>query len=85
MKQCFTFKDFYLLVLMALVNAYCSFVWASIGAPGNTRDFTQLQSTDLWKRIAEGEIILNVRRQVEDIEIPPLILDDRAFRLRTLF
>ena len=84
MEQCFIFKDFYWLVLMAIINAGCLFIWASIGAPGNTSDSTLLQSTDIWKRILGGQMILNVCRLMEDIEILPIILGDRAFPLRTL-
>ena len=43
-----------------------------------------LQSTDLWKRIVGGEMIPNVFQQVEDIEIPPLILGEGVFPLQKL-
>ena len=55
----------------------------SVGVPVNTHDSTLLQSTDLWKRIVRGEMILNIVQQVEDVEIPPLILGDGAFPLWT--
>ena len=43
-----------------------------------------MQSTDLWKKIVGGELIPNVVvQQVEDVEVPPLILGDGAFPLRT--
>ena len=47
MKQYFSFKGFYSIVLMALVDAEYGFIWASVGAPGNTQDSILLQSTDL--------------------------------------
>ena len=53
MKQCFTIKDFYSLVLMALVNADCLLIWASIGAPGNTRDSTLLKPLIFGKESLE--------------------------------
>ena len=71
MKQYFNFLSFYSIVLMALVDAECRFVCASVRAPGNAHDSTLLQSTDLWKRIVGGEMIPNVVQQVEDVEIPP--------------
>ena len=40
-----------------------------------------LQSTDLWKIIVRGGMIPNVVQEVEDIEIPPLILGEGAFPL----
>ena len=59
------------------------FIWASAEALGNTHDSTLLQSTDLRKKIVGGEMIPNVVQQVEDVEIPPLILGDEAFPLQT--
>ena len=53
MKQYINFKNFYLIVLMALANADYRFIWTSVGDPGNTHDSTLLQSTDLWNRIVE--------------------------------
>ena len=46
-------------------------------------DSTLLQSTDLWKKIVDRKVIPNVAQQVENVEIPPLILGDGAFPLRT--
>jgi len=46
-KQYFNFKGFYSVVLMALVDAEYRFIWASVGAPGNTHDSTLFQSTEL--------------------------------------
>ena len=83
MKQYLDFKGFYSIVLMTLVDAEYRFIWALAGAPGNTHDSTLLQSTDLWKRIVAGEMILNDVQQVEDIEIPLLILGDGSFPRRT--
>ena len=83
MKQYFNFKGFYSIVLMALVDAKYRFIWASVGTPGNTHDSTLVQSTELWSRIVEGKVIPNMVQEVEGIEIPPLILGDGAFPLRT--
>ena len=38
MKQYFSFKGFYSIVLMALVDEEYRFIWASVGAPGSTHD-----------------------------------------------
>ena len=68
---------------MALVDAEYRFIWASVGAPGNTHNSTLLQYTDLWRKIVEGDFFPNVAQKIEDVEIPPLILGDGAFPLRT--
>ena len=46
MKQCFNFKGFYSIVLMALVDAEYRFIWTSVGAPGNTHGSTLSQSLE---------------------------------------
>ena len=74
MKQYFNFKGFYSIVLMALVDEEYRFIWASVGAPGNTHNSTMLKSTDLWKRIVRRKMIPNVVQQVEDVKISPLYL-----------
>ena len=81
-KQYFNFKGFYSIVLIALVDAQYRFIWASVGAPGNTHDSTLFQSTRLWKQISDGDIVPNLVHQVKDVEVPPLILGDGAFPLR---
>ena len=40
MKQYYNFKNFYSVVLLALVDAKYRFIWTSLGAPGNTHDST---------------------------------------------
>ena len=83
MKQYFNFKGFYSIVLMALVDAEYRFIWASVGTPGNTHDSTLMQSTELWDRIVAGNVIPNIVQQIDNVDIPPLILGDGVFPLRT--
>ena len=77
MKQYLNSNGFYSIVLMSLVDAEYWFIWASVEAPISTHNSALLQYTDLWI------IISNVVEQVEDIEIPPLILGDGPFPLGT--
>ena len=83
MKQYYNFKNFYSIVLLALVDAKYRFIWASVGAPGNTHDSTFFQSTKLWEDIYAGNIIPEKAQTINEIEIPPMILGDGAFPLRT--
>ena len=83
MKQYFNFKGFYSIILVALVDAEYRFIWASAGFPGNTHDSTLFQSTKLWSQILEGKIIPECAQKVEKVNVPPLILGDGAFPLRT--
>ena len=73
MKQYHNFKNFYSVILLALVDANYRFIWASVGAPGNTHDSTLFQSTNLWQRIIDGEVLSECAVQ-NNITIPPLIL-----------
>ena len=83
MKQYYNFKIFYSVVLIAIVDANYRFIWASIGAPGNTHDSTYFQSTDLWNEIQLGNALGQKTQTLNGVEIPPIILGDGAFPLRT--
>ena len=83
MKQYHNFKNFYSIVLLALVHAKYNFIWASLGAPGNIHDSTLFQSTNIWSKIVNGEVLPEAAAQVDNIAIPPLILGDGAFAMRT--
>ena len=83
MKQYYNFKNFYSVVLLALVDANYRFIWASCGAPGNTHDSTYLQSTDIWTNICNGTILPDDIRTVDGTYISPVILGDGAFPMKT--
>ena len=40
MKQYRNFKNFYSIILLVLADPKYRFIWASVGAPGNTHDST---------------------------------------------
>lgn len=82
MKSYFNFKGFYSIVLMGLVDARYSFLWASVGMPGNTHDSTNLQSTRLWKKIVDGSVLPEKVQKCNDVEVFPMILADGAFPFR---
>ena len=67
------------MILLALVDAKYRFIWATLGAPGNTHDSTLFQSTNLWTRIVNGEILV----KESCVTIPPVILVDGAFPMQT--
>ena len=51
-KEYHTFKNFYLIVVMAIVDAKDRFMWASSGYPGNSHDAIIFTSLDLYHRIS---------------------------------
>ena len=81
MKQYYNFKNFYSVVLLALVDAKYRFIWASLGAPGNTHDSTYFQSTSHWDETNAGKVLPDKNVVVDGVEAPPVILGDGAFPL----
>ena len=81
-KEYHNFKNFYLIVLMAMVDSHYRFVWGSCGFPGNSHDAVIFRSTDIWTRIKEG-LIPVIGKTVGDVTVPPLVVGDSAFPLRT--
>ena len=84
MKQYHNFKNFYSVVLLALVDdAKYRFIWVALGAPGNTHDSTYLQSTSLYNEITRGKVLPDKFQQIGEIDVPPMILGDGAFPMKT--
>ena len=82
-KEFHNFKNFYSVVLMAIVDSNYRFVWASCGFPGNSHDSIIFQSTELWSNITEKDAIPNIGQTVDKIIIYPLLLGDSAFPPQT--
>ena len=78
-KEYHNFKNFYSIVLMAIVDAQDRFIWASVGFPGNSHDSIIFQSTDLWHNITENNIIPSISQVIEGTEV----YLNRTFRLNT--
>ena len=55
MKQYYNFKGFYSIILIAQYR----FIWASIGAAGNTLVSTLIQSTEPWSKFVTEKVIPN--------------------------
>ena len=53
-KEYHNYKSFYSIVMMAMVDANCRFLWGSCGFPGNSHDAIIFQSTQLWSDIKDG-------------------------------
>ena len=83
MKQYYNFKNFYLVVLLSLVDAKYRFIWASLGAPGNTHDSTYFQCTSLWDEINAGKVFTDKNCVVDGVETPPILLGNGTFPLRS--
>lgn len=78
-KEYHNFKNFYSIVLMAMVDSRYRFIWGSCGCPRNSHDSIIFQSTNLWENIKEHGCIPDIGRKVGDMTVPPLIIGDSAF------
>jgi hypothetical protein len=81
-KEYHNFKNFYSIVLMAMVDSNYRFEWGSCGFPGNSHDAIIFKSTNLWESLQNG-LLPNMAKTVGDVNIPPLIVGDSAFPLQT--
>ena len=62
-------RNFYSIVLMAMVDSQYRFLWASCGFPGNSHDAIISKPTDLWSRIQEGHCISNIGQSVDGVMV----------------
>ena len=79
-KEYHNFRNFYSVVVMAMVDAKCRFVWGSCGFPGNSHDSVLLQARSLWKSIKDGTLLPDFNKNLNGVLIPPLIIGDSAFQ-----
>ena len=78
-KEYHNFKNFYSVVLMAMVDAKYRFVWGSCGFPGNSHDSVILQSTKFWSNVKDGNFLPKFSQEENGLLIPPLVIGDSAF------
>jgi len=78
-KEYHNFKNFYSVVLMAMVDSRYRFIWGSCGFPGNSHDAIIFQSTALWEKLKGDDFIPDIGHKVADITIRPLVIGDSAF------
>lgn len=81
-KEYYNFKNFYSVVLMAMVDSKYRFFWGSCGFPGNSHDSIIFQATDMWDKIQNQQTIPDIGMKVAGVIIHPLIVADSAFSLQ---
>ena len=65
------FKNFFSVVMMAIVDAAARFMWVSVGFPGNSHDSIIFQSTQLWSDITEKKVIPEISQNIQGTDIYP--------------
>jgi len=78
-KEYHSFKNFYSIVMMAMVDSNCRFIWGTCGFPGNSHDAIIFQSTQMWSDIKEGKFIPQIAKNINGVLVPPLVVGDSAF------
>ena len=78
-KEYHNFKNFFSIVIMAIVDAKYRFVWASSGYPGNSHDAIIFQSTHLYNEILNQNFLPCFSKKENDTTIYPMLLGDSAF------
>lgn len=81
-KEYHNFKNFYSVVLMAMVDSKYRFVWGSCGFPRNSHDAIIFKSTNLWDSFQNG-LLPNMAKAIGEVSIPALIVGDSAFPMQT--
>ena len=81
-KEFHNFKNFYSIVLMAMVDSKYRFVWGSCGFLGNSHDAIIFKSTNLWDALQNG-LLPNIAKVIGEVSVPPLIVGDSAFPLQS--
>ena len=82
-KEYHNFKNFYSIVLMAVVDAKQRFTWAASDFPGNSHDSIIFQATKLYDKIVNGELIPKVGEIQSKASIYPMLIGESAFPFNT--
>ena len=82
-KEYYSFKNFYSVIMMGMVDSNCRFIWGTCGFPGNSHNAIILQSTKLWADIRDSELLPRIAKGIGGVTVPPLVLGDSAFPFQT--
>lgn len=80
----FSYKDFFSIVLLAIVDANCKFIYVDIGSYGKESDSGIFSSSSLYKLIKQGNYFLpNEKLPTSSQTLSYIHVGDEAFRLET--
>ena len=74
-------KNFYSIIMQAVVDSRCCFVDVNIGWPGKVHDARVLSNSSFFWKANEGSLFPNWKRKINGVDIPLLILGDPAYPL----
>ena len=77
-KEYCEFKNFYSVILMAVVGVKYRFIWGSCRYPGNSHDSMTFQSTELYSSLTSDRFQTMVELE-GSVMVPPILFGDGAF------
>lgn len=82
-SEFFNYKNYFSIVLMALVDANYCFIYANCGCQGRLSDGAVFRNTELFKRIENNQLNLppNVPLEGKNTPLPYVFVGDDAFGL----
>lgn len=80
----YNYKDFYSIVLLAVVDALYRFVWYDIGANGRNNDAGIFSCSSLAKALESNSVNIPAERNLPNtnISLPYMLVGDEAFPLK---
>ena len=75
-------KCFYSLNLQAITNSRLKFQHIAIGSPGGIHDARVLRLSGIYNLAERGQICSMPKRNINDVEIPPMLVGDSDYPLR---
>lgn len=84
-SEYFNYKKSFSIVLLALVDSNCNFIFADIGTQGRISDGGVFRNSVLWERICSNSLNVPIPQSLQgsEIDIPYVFLGDGAFALST--
>ncbi|PIK50928.1 putative nuclease HARBI1 [Apostichopus japonicus] len=77
------YKGFFSIVLMALVDADCKFLWIDVGSDGSSNDASIYNGSELKEGLERTNNIFNLPKEKslpgDDVPVPYYIVGDNAF------
>lgn len=78
------YKDFFSIVLLAVVDSYYKFIFISVGSYGKECDSTIFKECTFWKKLIDGDLQLPAACPLtndSDLPIPFVVIGDEGFGL----
>ncbi|XP_037954770.1 protein ANTAGONIST OF LIKE HETEROCHROMATIN PROTEIN 1-like [Teleopsis dalmanni] len=76
-------KDWYSMVLFALVDFRCRFLYINVGNPGRVKDSDIFENSSLKQQLDNCSVLEENSKVINGVKVPVLVLGDAAFKFST--